>query len=121
MRRDKKAAWAFGRTAETLAAWMLRAKGYRIIGRDCRSAVGEIDIVARRHNLLAFVEVKARRDFTRAAEALGPHQRRRIERAAEAFVAAHPEHSGCDIRFDVVLVTPLGLPRHLAGAWMVGD
>lgn len=117
----RHSAWRFGRTAETLAAWMLRLKGYRIIRRGWRTPAGEIDIVARRSNLLAIVEVKARADFTQAAEALGPTQRRRIERAADAFLAAHPEHSGCDIRFDMVLVMPLGLPRHLSGAWMVGD
>jgi len=117
----RQIAWRFGRTAETLAAWVLRLKGYRIISRGHRSAVGEIDIIARRGGLLAFVEVKARAGLRLAAEALGPAQRRRIERAAEAFLASHPEYSGCDVRFDVMLVTPLGLPRHLAGAWMFGD
>ncbi|MHA1598822.1 MAG: YraN family protein [Alphaproteobacteria bacterium] len=121
MSQSRQAAWRFGQAAETLAAWMLRAKGYGIIARDHRTPVGEIDIIARRGGVLAFVEVKARRDLTTAAEALGPAQRRRIERAAEAFLSSHPQYADCDIRFDVILIAPPGLPRHLPGAWLVGD
>ena len=69
----KKNAWLFGRTSESLAVWMLRLKGYRIIARDHRTGAGEIDIIAKRGGMLAFVEVKARRDFNTAAEALAPH------------------------------------------------
>jgi len=121
MSERRQTAWAFGRAAETMAALLLRLKGYRIIRRGHRSGVGEIDIIAKRGGLLVFVEVKARAGLRAAAEALGPNQRRRIERAAEAFLAGHPEYSGCDVRFDLMLVAPLRLPRHLAGAWMVGD
>ena len=117
----KKNAWLFGRTSESLAVWMLRLKGYRIIARDHRTGAGEIDIIAKRGGMLAFGEVKARRDFNTAAEALGPAQRRRIERAAEVFLSTRPEYSTCDIRFDVVLVARLGPPRHLPNAWISGD
>jgi putative endonuclease len=63
----KQTAEKFGRFAETLAAWSLRIKGFRIIARGFRTPVGEIDIIARRGGLLVFIEVKARRNITDAA------------------------------------------------------
>lgn len=114
---DRRRAWRYGWLGETLAAAMLVAKGYRVLARRWRTAAGEIDIIARRGGVLAFVEVKARRDAASAIAAIGPRQRRRIERAAGAFVGRRPELAGLDWRFDVMLVTPWGLPRHLKNAW----
>lgn len=116
----KRRAWQFGRNAEALCAWVLRLKGYQIVARDFRVPVGEIDIVARRHSTLVFVEVKARAD-AHVVEALTPHQRRRIVRAAEAFIRAHRAYAGFDMRFDVMLVRRGGWPRHLANAWRADD
>ncbi len=112
-------ALAFGRglSAEGRAAALLFAKGFRIVARRWRSGVGEIDIVARRRNLLVFVEVKARRDLDSAAEAVTARQQQRIIAAAQAWLAAHPEDGACDIRFDAVLVAPRSLPRHLPAAF----
>lgn len=112
-------ALAFGRglSAESRAAVLLLAKGFRIVARRWRSGVGEIDIVARRRNLLVFVEVKARRDFDSAAEAVTARQQRRIIAAAQAWLAAHPEDGARDIRFDAVLVAPRSLPKHLPAAF----
>jgi putative endonuclease len=61
---------------------VLAAKGYRILARRWRSPAGEIDLVARRRGIVAFVEVKARQDAASALAAIGLAQRRRIERAA---------------------------------------
>lgn len=112
---------ARGRAAETIAALWLMAKGYRVLGRRVRGApgsgAGEIDLIARRGRTLAFVEVKTRPDLDEAAFAIGPEQRRRIVRAAEAFLAARPDLSGLTLRFDAVLVAPRRLPRHWPGAW----
>ena len=83
--------------------------------------MGEIDIVARRGGVLAVVEVKGRGDLVTAADSLSAHQRRRITRAAEAFVKARPGCAALDLRFDLMLVRPWGLPRHLAGAWRSDD
>ena len=113
----RRRAWRFGRLAEGLCAWRLRLAGYRIVARGFRTAVGELDIVARRGGVLVFVEVKARGDLATAAEALGPRQRRRIARAAAAFLKARPGLAGLDVRFDVMLVRPWRLPAHLADAW----
>lgn len=113
-------AWCFGRTGEARCAWRLRLAGYRIVARDVRTPVGEIDLVARRGRTLAFVEVKARsRDD--ASEALTPRQRRRIVRAAEAFLAARPALAALDIRFDLMLVGRRLFPRHLRGAFRADD
>lgn len=110
-----------GRLAEMAAALWLRLKGYSILARHVTTGrgtgAGEIDIIARRGNLLAFIEVKARPDFAQAAQAIGPQQRRRIARAAEAFLARRPELAHCAMRFDAVLVSPWRPLRHISDAW----
>jgi putative endonuclease len=97
--------------------WRLRLAGYRVLARRFRSPAGEIDIVARRGGVLAFVEVKARATYEQAAFALTDSQLRRIARAAEAFAARHPALLGCAWRFDAMLVTPRGWPRHMTDVW----
>ena len=118
--RRGQQAWARGARAETLCRWWLRLKGYRILARDWRVKVGEIDLIARRGRLLIFVEVKARWDFATAAESISRHQRQRITRAARAFLATRPELGSLDIRFDVMLVSPMRPPRHITDAWREG-
>ena len=113
----KRRAWAYGRLAESLCAWHLRFRGYRIVARRFRTSVGEIDIVARRGGTLAVVEVKARHDAALALESLAPRQQRRIIRAAEAFIAARPSLAGMDVRFDVMVVAPWRPPDHNQDAW----
>jgi putative endonuclease len=116
----RRLAWRFGRMGEALCAWRLRLCGYRIIARDVRTPVGEIDLVARRGRTLAFVEVKARTGEG-AAEALTSRQCRRIVRAAEAFLAGRPTLAALDTRFDVMLVGRGLLPRHLRAAFRADD
>ena len=116
-KRKKRRAWRFGRVAETLCAWHLRLRGYRILARGYRVPVGEIDLVARRGRTLAIIEVTARDTFATAAEALGPRQQRRIARAAAAFLKARPGCAGLDVRFDMMVVLPWKLPVHLTDAW----
>jgi putative endonuclease len=106
-----------GRLAEALCVWVLRAKGYRILARRFSCPYGEVDIVARRGAVLAFVEVKARPDATTAREALAARQRVRLARAAEMFLAQRPSLALLSCRFDVMLVTGRRLPRHLVDAW----
>jgi putative endonuclease len=114
---QRRIAFRFGISAESRAAAYLVAKGYRILGRRFRTPVGEIDIVARRRGVLVFVEVKARESFDAAAEAIGPRQRHRIIAAAQCWLAAHPQDAGRAMRFDVVLIVPGRLPRHLPAAF----
>jgi putative endonuclease len=110
-----------GRWAESLCLWTLRLKGYRILARDYRVRVGEIDILARRGRVLAAVEVKARATETLAQEAVTPRQRRRILRAATHFLTGRPDLQHLTLRFDVMLVLPGRLPRHLRDAWREGE
>jgi putative endonuclease len=113
----RRAAFARGLSAESRAALLLIAKGYRIAARRWKSPVGEIDIVARRRNLLVFVEVKARVGLDEAAFAVTPHQRRRILAAARAWLARHPGDATSAMRFDAILVAPWRMPRHVVGAF----
>jgi putative endonuclease len=106
-----------GRLAEGLCRWHLRLRGWRILAADWRCPAGEIDILARRRGVLAAIEVKSRLDFATGAAALAPRQRRRIARAVEAFLMTRPELAALALRFDVMVVTPRRLPRHLADAW----
>jgi len=116
-RPERQVAFALGLSAESRAAAFLIAKGYRIVARRWKSPVGEIDIVARRRRTLVFVEVKARARLDDAAEAVIGRQQRRIIAAAEAWLAAHPDDINCDMRFDVMLVAPKSIPRHIMAAF----
>jgi putative endonuclease len=106
-----------GRSAEFLCRWHLRLRGWRIVAQDWRCPSGEIDIIARRGGVLAVIEVKSRGNVDAAAAAVLPRQRRRIARAASAFLLARPDLAGLAPRFDVMLVAPLRPPRHLPDAW----
>jgi putative endonuclease len=111
------AAFRTGLSAEGRAAAFLMLKGYRILAKRFRTPHGEIDIVARRRNLVAFVEVKARASLDEAAYAITARQQRRIIEAAKAWLMAHPEHADFELRFDAVLIAPRRLPRHLLAAF----
>jgi putative endonuclease len=116
----RRAAQRLGRLAEFAARLILRFKGYRILARDLRTPVGEIDVVARRGAVIAFVEVKSR---ARApdADSLSPAQRRRIVRAAEAFLSRQGDPRLESVRFDLMLMAPWRWPRHIRNAWRADD
>jgi putative endonuclease len=114
---QRQDAFRFGLSAEARAAALLFAKGYRVVARRFRTAVGEVDIIARRGNVLVFVEVKARERLDDAAEAVTDRQQRRIIAAAEAWLAANPDDVLRNIRFDVILVAPRRWPRHIQAAF----
>src|SRR5436309_14306519 len=97
-RPERQVAFRLGLSAESRAAALLIAKGFRILARRWRSPVGEIDIVARRRRLLVFVEVKARENLDDAAWSVTDRQRARIVAAAEAWLARYPDPRIRDIR-----------------------
>ena len=105
-----------GRGAETLACWYLRLKGWRILARRVRVAGGEVDIVARRGRMLAFVEVKARPTREAADWSLDQYRLRRVAAAAERL-APRFMRDGDAVRIDALYVVPRRLPRHLANVW----
>ncbi len=92
-----------------------------MLARRARTGAGELDLVAERDGLLAFVEVKARATLAEAAFALGPVQRRRLVAAAEAWLALNPGHGDAGMRFDVVLVDEAGRVRRIADAFRPGE
>ena len=122
MKAERQRAWRRGRAAERLAIVALTIAGYRILARNLKagalnSGLGEIDIVALRGRIVAFIEVKTRADWAAAAEAVLLRQRQRIARSASGFLAAHPRYAGHQARFDVMLVIPWRWPRHITNAW----
>ena len=114
---ERIAAFRTGLSAESRCAAWLIAKGYRILARRFRSRVGEIDIIARRRGVTAFVEVKARATLDEAAEAITQFQQNRIVAAAEAWLARHPQYANDELRFDAMLIAPGRLPKHLVAAF----
>ena len=116
-RPEKVVAFRVGISAESRAAAWLIAHGFRILARRWKSPLGEIDIIAARRHLLIFVEVKARGDLDEAAESVTERQKQRIAAAAEIWLAANPQPTIRDMRFDAILVAPGKLPRHIPAAF----
>ena len=97
----------------------MRLKGWRIVGRRLRTPAGEVDLVARRGGMLAFVEVKARATGADLDLAIDERRLARVAAAAEMlfYDLAEP---GDDMRIDVILLAPGRPPRHLANVWHGG-
>jgi putative endonuclease len=104
-----------------MCRWHLRLRGWRIVASGWRCPSGEIDILARRGGVLAVIEVKSRSDLGSAATAILPRQRRRIARAASAFLVTRPDLAALAPRFDVMLVARFRPPRHLPDAWRADE
>ncbi|MEL6539905.1 MAG: YraN family protein [Pseudomonadota bacterium] len=106
-----------GRQGEDQAAAWLNQQGWEILARRVTTKLGEIDLIARQENLVAFIEVKWRR---RAADLATAIDERRLARVAAAVEAIGHEYAsaGEDMRIDVILLAPGSFPRHIANAWM---
>lgn len=99
--------------AERRAARWYRLRGYRILAANAWAGGRELDLVARRGGRLVFCEVKERAcdDWGAPAEHVHAEKRRRVRRAAEAWLASHPELAGLDVSFEVIAVGPGGVRR----------
>lgn len=105
-----------GLVAERIAKLWLQLKGYRVLEQRYRNRYGEIDLIVRRGTHLVAVEIKLRQTLALAAESITWQQRLRIERTLTAYLARlswQPQ----EIRFDVVLLAPSSLPKHVKNAW----
>ncbi len=103
--------------AESLACAALAAEGWFIHGRRIRTPAGEIDAVAERDGLLAFIEVKRRPSLADAAAALSQRQQTRLLAAAEILLGANPGWGAQGVRFDVLVVDDAGRVRRIADAF----
>ena len=106
-----------GHVSEYLAALYLLFKGYRIRAIRYRTKMGEIDIIARRGDLVICVEVKARRDVDSAVFAVTGTAQRRIRAASEIWLSRQPDAHRLSLRYDIVAVLPWRLPKHLVDAF----
>ncbi len=113
----RKRAEQRGHFAEILALFYLLLKFYWPVAQRAKTPKGEIDLIVRRGRQLVLVEVKARKNLELAAEAILPHQQRRIISAFSLWLARHPRYMDCDTRCDVVLVAPWRWPRHIVNAF----
>jgi putative endonuclease len=113
----RRGAHLFGLKAESIAALLLRLKGYSILARRFAVSGGEIDLIGQRGGVIAFVEVKARGDMETAALSISATKRRRIAFAARVWLARNPWAAGLTYRGDAVFVAPRRLPRHAPSAY----
>lgn len=114
---DRRLALSRGLFAEYAAAATLACKGYRILARRYHVKGGEIDVVARSGDTIAFVEVKVRPSLDAARTAIDPTKCRRISRAARVWLVAHPWAAGLALRGDAVFLAPWHWPAHVIGAF----
>lgn len=111
--RARRQAYRRGHRSEWLAAIALMAKGFRIVARRYRTRLGEIDLIARRGDLVLIVEVKARNTLMDAMEAVGRDSAWRIEGCADLWLARQPDFAKLSVRFDMVAVLPWRWPVHV--------
>ncbi|MDZ5697284.1 YraN family protein [Chelativorans sp. M5D2P16] len=109
----RRRAYRKGHRGEWLAALALMLKGYRIVARRFRTPLGEIDLIARRGRLIAIVEVKARPTLEQAMEAVGPFAQKRIDGAADLWLARQPDFGRLSVRYDLIAVLPRRWPVHV--------
>lgn len=115
--RRRRRAYRRGHAGERLAALRLILTGYRILARRYRTKLGEIDLIARRGDVVAFIEVKRRAELVTGLEAVTPQAQQRIRRAAQLYLQRHPALAERALRFDVMVVTAWAWPRHIVDAW----
>jgi len=112
-RKTRLKAYRRGHSSEWLAAIALMAKGFRIIARRYKTPLGEIDLIARRGDLIVVVEVKARKTLIAAMDAISGGAERRIEGAADLWLSRQRDFGRLSVRFDMVAVLPWRWPVHV--------
>ena len=120
-RRKRLRAYRKGFTSEWLAAAALLIKGYRIVAWRYRTKLGEIDLIARRGDLVLIVEVKARASLAAAMDAVAFQSAQRIEGAADMWLSRQPDYARLSVRFDLVAVLPWRWPVHVENVFHGGS
>ena len=106
-----------GHIAEFVALMYLRLKGYRLLAQRYKSHHGEIDLIMRRRDVTAFIEVKARGSLDQGVEAVTTAQSKRIAAAARFWMARDKISNQNFCRFDIVVVNAYFLPHHIENAF----
>lgn len=115
--RKRIRAERLGRWSEYRAALALLIKGYRIVALRYKTKAGEVDIIARRGDLVIFVEVKARKDLRAGVDAVSYTAERRIENAADHWLRRQSDATRLSLRHDIIVVQPWRWPTHFEGAF----
>ncbi|MBV7267089.1 YraN family protein [Erythrobacter ani] len=105
-----------GREGEAQAAQWLATQGWRILAQRVKTPLGEIDLIARREGLTAFIEVKWRKRASDLGDAIDERRILRVAAAAEAVAHEYAEPDD-DLRIDVILLAPGTRPRHITNAF----
>lgn len=115
--------YSSGKYAEGLAKFYLRIKGYGIIAENYKTGrgtgAGEIDLIAKKANLIVFIEVKKRKDIDTAAYSIFESQKQRIINGAKAFIMHNPKYENYDLRFDAILIKQPFSIKHIKNAWLL--
>ncbi|WP_136657833.1 YraN family protein [Nitratireductor sp. XY-223] len=114
---ERRRAYRRGHIAEWLAAVALMAKGYRIVARRFRTRAGEVDLIARKGDLVALVEVKARASEQAAIDAVTGTAARRIAAAGDIWLSRQRDAARLSVRRDIIAVLPRRWPRHFPDAF----
>lgn len=112
----RRARYRAGRRSEWMAALLMMAKGYRVLGLRAKTPKGEIDLIAVRGRRLAFVEVKRRLTSEDAEASITPRQRERVRQAALLWLGRNARYQQHDLGFDIVFIIPGRWPRHIQNA-----
>ncbi|WP_137129926.1 YraN family protein [Rhizobium sp. FY34] len=115
--RRRRRAERYGRLSEYVAAGFLMIKGYRILALRHRTPMGEIDIIARKRDLVIFIEVKARARSADAVDAVGGATQRRIRDASDLWLSRRRDAHLLSQRYDIIAVQPWRFPVHIQDAF----
>lgn len=121
VKNHKKQTFLRGLNAERMAALWLQLKGYHIAERRYDTNYGEIDLIARRGNTIAIVEVKARPTVEAAMEAVRKKSQKRIEAAATVWLCRQSDRKKLHLRFDLIAICPWKLPCHIPAFFVAED
>ncbi|MCL6705784.1 YraN family protein [Pseudomonas sp. R2.Fl] len=115
--RLRRKAERWGHVAEWLGALFLLTRGYRILAVRYRTRLGEVDIIVRKGDVVAFVEVKSRRDPRAAVDAVTETTKRRIQAASDLWIGRRRDAHRLTRRYDILAFSGWKLPTHFTDAF----
>lgn len=115
-----KTSYSIGQSAEKKAIRFLSKANWEILEHNFKTALGEIDIIASKDNILAAIEVKCRNDEHVLPHSISENQRLRIEQALLLYLQKNPQFINYNIRFDAVLIHHNHI-QHIESAWLAKE